>query len=217
MKENRIFDSEKEKEDNLISRSEYIRFFSDSANREFYKFNEKVFDNFSKTEMLGSKEFKIENFETFNPKLLMKINYNNTIDTDENSQGKDKKDVSKINEKIKMIKSEYNMFKSKKVSFSKTGNKPLYTNKDQSSSSRKNEEIRNKNVNKSFSFIDNESCNIAFKIVTYLKQSGTSEKLDSYDRKKLRTSMDSMHRGFVIDCSQRNESCCKLEEKCLII
>jgi len=158
-KDDSIFDSEKEKEENLISKNEYIRFFSDSLNRDFYKFNEKVFNSFSKSEMLGSKEFKIENFETFNPKLLMKINYNNTIDTDENSQGKDKKDVSKINEKIKLIKSEYTIFKSKKVSFSRTANKPKYTNKDQSSSSKHNEEIKNKSSNKSFSFIDNESCN----------------------------------------------------------
>jgi len=217
LKDDSIFDSEKEKEENLISKNDYIRFFSDPLNRDFYRFNEKVFNSFSRSEMLGSKEFKIENFETFNPKLLMKINYNNTIDTDENSQGKDKKDVSKINEKIKMIKSEYNIFKSKKVSFSRTGNKPKYTNKDQSSSSKHNEEIKSKTVNKSFSFIDNESCNLLFNIVTYLKQSGTSEKLDSFDKKKLRSNVDSMHRGFVIDCSQRNESCCKFEEKCLII
>lgn len=154
-----IFDSDKEKEENLITKNEYIKFYSDPMNRNFYKFNEKLFDKYSRADMLGSKEFKIENFETFNPRLLMKNNHsNNTIETDENSQGKDKKEVSKINEKIKMIKSEYNIFKSKKVNFSKSGNKPKYTNKDQSSSLKNLDEIKNKMANKSFSFIDNESC-----------------------------------------------------------
>jgi hypothetical protein len=84
------------------------------------------------------------------------------LETEENSEKheKNKKEFSKINERIQLIKNEYNILKSNKINITKK----TITNRTKHISSDLNnsklaEEIKNRIANKSFSFVENESCN----------------------------------------------------------
>ena len=153
-----IFDNEEERNRVLLSRSQYVDFISIQENISFYKPNNAILNKNIVNE-INCMEFKIENFETFNknPVKIIKNDPNN-IETEENSKTSSK-DNYRINEKIKMIKNEYNKLKlnRKTVTNKNFLNNEFLLNRPKVDD-RLAQEIRSKMANKSHSFMDNESC-----------------------------------------------------------
>jgi len=200
------YDSDIEKEKYLLTRFEYINFISDQNNRSFYEHNQSLFP--LEIESNKPKEFIISNFDTFNHKNDVEIKSDQIETEGEN------KEASDIHTKIKLIKKEYNLLKQNNGLKSQQGKKKTIVNKAKSTDSMfvvnpdttVAEDIRKRIANKSFSVIDEES-------IDGLNYAEIKKRNDNIISKR-----EPQHkRGFVIDCSGRNDSCCRMDEnKCII-